>query len=184
MSRLLLFTDASVDSRLHTGFGAYLAIAEPELDAMAGMSDVARLRAELKIQQFATRSSTQLEIQNVLWALQELMARQPATANRIILYTDSQAIIDLPRRRKGLEQSGFTSAAGKPLNHAVLYQAFYKLHDSLGFELAKLKGHSPRADKTQLDRVFAVIDKAVRQALREYRQQIAGTNATKVFPSP
>jgi ribonuclease HI len=169
--QVLIFSDVSVDPKLKTGCGAYLAITEPELDIIEGMENSGGpdlVNSKLRIKQFEATSSTQLEIETILWALQELIQQQsiPALINNITLYTDSQGIIDLPRRRAALEQSAFISAAGRALNHAGLYRAFYQLQDQLGFKLVKLKGHSKRADKTRLDRVFAYVDKAARKALR------------------
>lgn len=178
MSGLLIFSDASADSKLRVGFGAYLAITETGLDLIDDLQDngpADSLTGRLKIKKFTATAPTQLEIETVLWALRETMAQASAPAGGIILYTDSQSIINLPRRRAALEKSGFISAAtGKALPHAVLYRAFYQLHDRLGFTLVKLKGHARRADKTRLDRVFSRVDKASRQALREYRRQAAG----------
>jgi ribonuclease HI len=164
--QILIFTDASVDSKLGVGFGAYLAIAETELELIDGKKD--SLNSKLKLKQFTATSPTQLEIATVLWALQDVMPQPPGD---IILFTDSQSIIDLPRRRTRLERSGFTGAAtGKVLKHAELYRAFYHAQDRLAFKPVKLKGHSKSADKTHLDRIFSCVDKATRKALREYRK--------------
>jgi ribonuclease HI len=165
MSSLLIFSDASVDLKLGVGFGAYLAIAESELELIGGKADI--LNSRLKIRQFTATSPTQLEIETVLWALQEVAPQPSASAADIILFTDSQSIIDLPRRRTRLERSGFTGAAsGKVLKNAGLYSAFYELQDRMVFKLVKLKGHRKGADKTLLDRVFSCVDKAARKALR------------------
>lgn len=167
--QLLIFTDASVDPELKAGFGAYLAITESELDMDDGTDT---LRGKLKIKPFTAAQPTQLEIETVLWALRDVMTQPDSPAGAITLYTDSQSIINLPRRRSRLEQSGFTAASGKALNHAALYRAFYQLHDRAGFRLVKLKGHGKRAGKTQLDRVFSLVDQAARRALREYRASV------------
>ena len=168
MSKLLLFSDASVDSKLETGFGAYLAVAESELDLVGDMTEAGILRSKLKTRQFRAASPTPLEIETALWALQDVMPHAPG---KITLYTDSQAIVNLARRRAKLEQSGFTGAgSGKILKHTALYRAFYQAQDRLGFELVKLKGHRKRTDQTRLDRIFSYVDRASRKALREYRQ--------------
>ena len=169
--RTLVFSDVSVDPRLKTGFGAYLAITESGLD-MIGIAENAIVEM-VKVRQFASTSSTQLEIETILWALQELTRSPPADipVNNITVYTDSQDMINLPRRRIGLEQSGFTTAKNKALKHAALYRAFYRLHDELGFELAKLKGHGNRDDKSWLDEIFSCVDRTARKALRAYLQQ-------------
>jgi ribonuclease HI len=167
--QMLIFTDASVDLKLHAGFGAYLVVAESELDLIDAKADI--LNQRLKIRQFSATSPTQLEIETVLWALQEVAPRASAAAAGITLFTDSQSIIDLPRRRARLEHTGFTGAAsGKVLKNAGLYRAYYELQDRLAFKLVKLKGHRKGADKTLLDRLFSLGDKAARKALREYRK--------------
>jgi ribonuclease HI len=176
MNGLLIFTDASVDSKLQTGFGAYLALSGSEphsLDGMEDAPDSPQGRLKIEIKKFEAASPTRLEIETVLWALQEAAPR--AAEGGIILFTDSQSIIDLPRRRARLERSGFTGrTTGTVLKNAGLYQAFYALQDRLAFKLVKLKGHRKLADKTRLDRIFSRVDKAARKALREYRQQAAG----------
>lgn len=168
---LLIFSDASADPKLRAGFGAYLAIAQTELDILDDRTDAGTgiLRGRLRIRKFTAIPPTQLEIETVLWALQEVTAQAGSLTGAITLYTDSQSIINLPRRRARLEKTGFTGAASKTLNHAGLYRAFYRMHDRLEFKLVKLKGHGKRADKTRLDRVFAQVDQAARKALREYR---------------
>lgn len=171
--RTLVFSDASVDPRIKTGFGAYLAITETEANTIGDAKNIFQER--LKVKQFASTSSTQLEIETILWALRELTRRQSpgVLANNITVYTDSQGIIGLPRRKTALEQSGFAGAGkNKLLNHAGLYRAFYQLQDELGFELGKLKGHSKRDDKSRLDEIFSYVDRAARKALREHLRQI------------
>lgn len=162
--RTLVFSDVSVDPRLKTGFGAYLAITESDL-GMIGVAENAIVEM-IKVRQFLSTSSTQLEIETLLWALRDI------SVSNITVYTDSQGIVDLPRRRTALEQSGFTTAGkNRVLNHAALYRAFYRLHDELGFELAKLKGHGKRDDKSRLDEIFSYVDRTARKALRAYLQQ-------------
>lgn len=166
----LIFSDVSVDPKLKTGFGAYLAITATELDSIDDIESgggAELLNSRLRVKQFTATSSTQLEIETILWALQEVKQEHPATASNITLYTDSQGVIQLPRRRAALEQSGFISGAtGTALKHAGLYRAFYRLQDQLGFKLAKLKGHGKSANKTRLDRIFSCVDQAARKALR------------------
>lgn len=174
--RMLVFTDVSVDPQLKTGFGAYLAMTETDMNMIGDAENPGEAisKLALKVKQFASTSSTQLEIETILWALQELTRQQPAGAlvNNITVYTDSQGITDLPRRRTGLEQADFTGAGkNKVLKHAGLYRDFYRLHDELGFELTKLKGHSKRDEKGRLDEIFSCVDRATRKALRTYLQQ-------------
>jgi len=90
----------------------------------------------------------------------------PPTRQQLIIYTDSQNIIGLPARRKRLEQNNFRTAKNKLLRNYELYQAFYQLLDALNFELIKIKGHRPTKEKDRMARIFSLVDKAARKALR------------------
>lgn len=172
--KTLVFSDASVNPRLKTGFGAYLALTETGLIGNSeNASDI--LKSKIRVKRFTSTSSTQLEIETLVWALWELIRQKTASAlvNNITVYTDSQSLVDLPDRRTALEQSGFISTGkNEGLTHSGLYKAFYQLQDNPGFELKKLKGHSKRDDKSRLDEIFSYVDRAARKALREHLRQI------------
>ena len=61
---MIILTDGSVDPQSQLGFGAYLAI--PGL----GLS-LTELQTRIKIRRFEQTSSTQLELQTVIWALHD-----------------------------------------------------------------------------------------------------------------
>ncbi len=156
MHELILLTDGSVDPQLKIGYGAYLAVTEPDLS-------LDELRAQVKLKRFAQTSSTKLELQTLLWALREIQVSE----RKLIVYTDSQTIFDLPKRHARLDEHHFRSKKNRYLNNIQLYQEFYRLTDQLNFELIKLTGHKPAKQKTAIDRLFSLVDKASRQALRE-----------------
>ncbi len=87
MDELMLFTDGSVDTQSHIGYGAYLAVSERGLP-------LDLLRTCLKVKRFEHTSSTKLELQTLLWALRDIQA----LGRKVILYTDSQNIVGLPGR--------------------------------------------------------------------------------------
>ncbi len=184
MKSLLLFTDGSAHPTSRVGYGAYLAI--PDLKKrhavrlepatamkQSEMATVDNLRMQIasnasgssletcvQLKRFEDTSSSQLEIETLIWALR---ATQPQT---VTLYTDSQNIIGLPGRRERMEKQEYLSKTGTLLKHAELYQEFYSLTDPLDYTLVKVKGHRRSQQKSPIDRLFTLVDRASRQALR------------------
>ena len=156
MDKQLLFTDGSVNSKEHIGYGAYLLVQEEEL-----LLDWPR--AKVKVKRFENTSSTKLELQTLIWALEEIQV----AGHKVKIYTDSQNIIGLPRRRNRLEQNDYRSQKNKLLNNHELYRAFFSLIDQLDCELIKVQGHLSLGKKDKIDRLFTLVDRASRKALRE-----------------
>ena len=155
MDELMLFTDGSVDPQSNIGYGAYLTVPE------GGLS-VDSLRTRVKVRRFEHTSSTKLEMQTLLWALSDIQA----LGSRVIVYTDSQNIMGLPGRRDRLEQNEFCSKKNRRLSNYKLYQEFYTMIDQLDCEFVKVRGHQVSNQKNYTDRLFALVDKASRHALR------------------
>ncbi|MDD5773657.1 MAG: ribonuclease H [bacterium] len=167
MSKIALFTDVSIDPKSKIGFGAYLVI--PESDLSENSFDT--IKDEVKVRKFESTSSTKLEIETVLWALEELEKSYKIKdiECNLLIYTDSQCIDGLLNRRNRLEYFGFKSSRTKnELHHAILYRKFYDLSDRIKFEIVKLKGHSKVVSKDLLHKIFSNVDKGARKALREY----------------
>jgi len=155
MNELLLLTDGSVNTKLNFGYGAYLAISENEFT-------VSDLESIVKVKRFEQTSSTKLEIQTLLWALSDVRDFK----GKIILYTDSQNIIGLPERRERLEKNDFYSKQNRRIANWELYKAFYRLTDELNIEIKKVSGHKRTSMKDNIDRLFTLVDRASRNALR------------------
>jgi len=153
---LMIFTDGSVDTHSKIGYGAYLAVFEPGLAIDA-------LRSHVKVKRFDQTSSTKLELQALLWALGEVHA----SGRRVIIYSDSQTIIGLPGRRERLEQNDYRSRKNRRLNNYKLYQEFYRMTDQLDCEFVKVRGHLVSNQKDDIDRMFTLVDRASRKALRK-----------------
>jgi ribonuclease HI len=148
MTPLMLFTDGSVNPVARIGHGAYLAVTPDSIDP------------EVQLKRFENTSSSQLEIETLLWALQAL---QPKT---VTIYTDSQNIIGLPGRRSRLEQRDYLTQRNTPRQHAELYREFFRLTDAIDCTFVKVKGHRASHQKTDIDHLFTRVDRASRQALR------------------
>ncbi len=156
MDAVTLLTDGSVNTQTKIGYGAYLAVSDPGLS-------LEELSKQVKVKRFAPTSSTKLELQTLLWALDDLQV----LCRPLIVVTDSQNIIGLPARRDRLERNDYCSKKKTRLNNYELYQDFYRQMDQLNCELVKVQGHQASKHKNNIDRLFTLVDRASRNALRE-----------------
>ncbi|MHC4268709.1 MAG: RNase H family protein [Planctomycetota bacterium] len=155
MDELMLFSDGSVNTHSNVGYGAYLAVSEGGLQLDA-------LRTSVKVRRFEHTSSTKLELQTLLWALSDIQA----LGTRVTVYTDSQNIMGLKGRRDRFEQNDYRSKKNKLLNNYELYQEFYRMTDQLDCKFVKVRGHQVSNQKEDIDRLFTLVDRASRNALR------------------
>ena len=155
MKKIKLFTDSSVNPQEKIGFGAFLFLDEKNIS-------LEEMRKNIKIKRFENTSSTKLELQTFLWALNEINDKDII----IEVYTDCQNIIGLQDRRKKLERNNFHSLAGKLMNNHELYKDFFEKIDKLNLTFIKVKGHKKNSLKNEIDTIFNLVDKASRNALR------------------
>ncbi len=152
-----LFSDASVNHKTKSGVGAYLWVFDLNVSA-------AKLKQEVRIVSFEQTSSTKAELQTLLHALSNI----PESCDKIIIYTDSQNTIGLLERREKLEAKNYTSKKNESIKNADLYKQFYALHDQLKFKLIKVRGHKKTNTKDYIDKIFTIVDRASRQAGRDF----------------
>ena len=151
----MLFTDGSVNTQSKIGYGAYLAVSERRLSLDS-------LKTSVKVRRFEHTSSSKLELQTLLWALSDIQA----LGTKVIVYTDSQNIMGLQGRRDRFEQNGYRSKKNKRLDNYELYQEFYRMTDQLDCELVKVRGHQASNQKDDIGKLFTLVDRASRNALR------------------
>ena len=151
----MLLTDGSVNTQSHIGYGAYLVVSDPRLSLDA-------LKTRVKVRRFENTSSTKLELQTLLWALSDIQSLR----KKVIVYTDSQNIMGLQGRRERFEQNDYRSKKNRRLNNFELYKEFYRVIDQLDCELFKVSGHLVSNQKDDIDRLFTLVDRASRNALR------------------
>ena len=156
MKKIKLFTDSSVNPQEKVGFGAYLLLKENNIS----FED---MKKDIKTKRFEDTSSTKLELQTLLWSLEEINDKDVI----IEIYTDCQNIIGLQDRRERLEKNNFHSSAGKLMNNHELYKYFFEKTDELNLTFIKVKGHKKNSLKDEIDTIFNLVDKASRNALRE-----------------
>lgn len=156
MNQIFLFTDGSVNVQTKIGYGAYMAISDINTDIEAA-------KKQLKTRKFQNTSSTRLELETLLWALNEIGNE----GKKVMIYTDSQNITGLIRRREKLEKNDFYSKNNRLIKNHVLYQEFFRLTDKLNCEFVKVTGHQPGRKKDEIHRLFTLVDRASRKALRK-----------------
>ena len=145
-----LFTDGSAEPQSKIGYGAYLLL----------KNLTKAVEMPIQTRRFEGTTSSRLELEVLLWALTMM------TDSEIIVYTDSQTIVGLEARRERLEKANFCNKKGEPLHQADLYRAFYRQIDQMNCIFVKVKGHSKSSQKTAVERIFTLVDKASRDALR------------------
>ena len=151
----MLLTDGSVNTQSNIGYGAYLALFERGLPLDS-------FKTHVKVRRFENTSSTKLELQTLLWALSDIQA----LGSKVIVYTDCQNIIGLQGRRESFEQNDYRSKKNRRLNNYELYQDFFIMTDQLDCEFVKVRGHRKSHQKDDIDKLFTLVDKASRHALR------------------
>ena len=156
-NKIKLFTDSSVNPQEKIGFAAFLKLSDESLS----LED---MKSHIKTKRFEDTSSTKLELQTLLWALDEI---QVDSRTYIEVYTDCQNIIGLEDRRKRLEGNDYKSSKGKLMNNHDLYKLFFEKLDKLNLSFIKVKGHKKTSLKDDIDNIFNLVDKASRNALRE-----------------
>lgn len=158
MESLHLFTDGSVNPATKTGYGAYIVLR----DTGALPSS---LRDQVKLRVFENTTPVRLELETLLWAFNEI----GQSGAKIIVYTDSQNIMNLPERRSRLERNNYKSDKMRPLKNADLYIEFFRIKEMLAPVFIKVKGHMASKHKDNIDKLFALVDMEARKALRKMR---------------
>ncbi len=151
MKKIKLFVDSSVNPQAKVGFGAFLEVFDD-------------LKKNIKIKRFDDTRSTKLELQSLLWALDEI---EMLADTKIEVYTDCQNIVGLQNRKEKLEANAYKTSTGKTINNYELYKLFFKKIEKLNIDFIKIKGHKKNSLKDELDTIFNLVDKASRSALRK-----------------
>ncbi len=168
MNNFALFTDVSLDPRQRRGVGASLLVPVSFLYVQPGNITRDDVAVRLKVRRFENTSSTRIEIQTVVWALDEIQKTNPKHSQMTLqVYTDSQCVAGLPGRRPKLISCGFISKkTGQALRNADFYRAFYKCYDRIEFTIIKIAGHVRASSRDTVHHVFAYVDQEARKALK------------------
>jgi ribonuclease HI len=165
-----IFTDVSLHPQLRSGVGGFLVIPSSFLVEPSQIRTRDEVAERLVLRRFEKTSSTELEVRTVLWALEEYLEEKGSVPGNLRIYTDSQCVSSLLKRRPRLEAKAFISKrTDRPLKNAPLYRRFYQLYDELGFEVIQVAGHSRSSSQDPIHRIFSWIDREVRKALNHCR---------------
>ena len=166
-----LFTDVSVNPGLKLGVGVYVMVPASFLEVSAGVIERSKITSRLKARRFEGTSSTRLELQTVLWALAE---NPQGPHGGLTIYSDSQCVSGLLNRKARLMSEGFLSKrTNRQLGNASLYREFYELHDETGFDIVKVAGHTASRVRDSAHRIFSLVDKEARKALKLWLHELA-----------
>jgi predicted GIY-YIG superfamily endonuclease/ribonuclease HI len=169
-----LITDASLNPEHSVGVGGYLIAPEALITDPSSAIRKCELSQILVLRRFEGTSSAKLEVQTVLWALEECCAGStiPGSGN-IHIYTDSQCVAGLLSRRRRLENSGYQCRGGKrQLKNASLYRKYYEFYDRLAFEVTQVAGHAPSRSRNRVQSIFSFVDQSARKALKLWMAQL------------
>lgn len=174
MNDIAIFTDVSLNPVLRLGVGAYLVVPAAFLKVSPHSIEISQITDRLVIRRFEGTSSTTLEVQTVLWSLEEYCnGLKGPKLGKLQVYSDSQCVAGLLRRRLALEAKGFLSKRTKrQLKNACLYRRFYEFYDELGFEIIKVAGHTRSCSHNTVNRIFSLVDKNVRKVLNLWMREL------------
>ena len=156
-SKLRIFCDGSVNPNKNIGYAAYFILDN-------NFERFEFIKNRIKIKKFENTSSTKLELEVLLWAFEN----EDLKGKEVIVYTDCQNILGLKNRREKLEKNNYQTSTGKIVKNHELYKKFYEFHDKLNVSFEKVKGHKKSSQKDEIDKLFNLVDKASRKALRNY----------------
>ena len=168
MNSFALFTDVSLNPMLKLGVGCYLLVPDSFLEVPPQNIERTEVAQGLILRRFEAASSSELEVLTALWAFEDCRDKLKASSPlKLRLYTDSQCIAGLLKRRTGLEANRFLSRkTNLLLKNAFLYRKFYEFHDELGFEVTKVKGHTRSCSRDTVHSIFSLIDRESRKTLK------------------
>ena len=150
-----VFTDGSVEPISKIGYGASLLTSSLN-------ESIETLKSRIDVKYFENTSSTKLEIQTLLRALERVNSH----TEKVKIYTDSQNIVKLVNRKERLQKNNFKTKQNKLIKNSSLYQQFYEFADRFDIEIIKIEGHKQANLKQKTDHIFTLVDRASRKALR------------------
>lgn len=150
-----LFTDSSVTPQTKIGYGAYLFLEHLDISKID--------KKTIPTKMFANTSSTKIELETLLWALNSIELDNVA----LTIYTDCQNITTLPGRKEKLEKNNYKTSTNKIVKNHELYKEFFKYIDTHNIKFVKTKGHKRTKEKDDIDKIFTLVDRASRSKLRK-----------------
>lgn len=123
---ITVFTDGSCHNQLKTGGWASIIFLGKEKITLKGHE--------------ADTTHHRMELMAVLEAMR-FLEKKNYLRQSIIIYSDSQYVVDLLQRQERLTTSGFRTRKLKPIRNADLVQLVLQFINAPGVRLVKLKSH-------------------------------------------
>jgi ribonuclease HI len=169
MNELAIFTDGSLNPQMKVGVGGIMIFDNDILQKSVQEINSRYFIDLMNFVYFQNTSSTKLEIETLLKAIDDIIHNDKYENQKINIYTDSQGITGLMNRKERLLNNDFiASSSGKELKNKELYLKFYELNDKYSINIHKVKGHSQKGTQDTMTRIFSFLDKEVRRKLREF----------------
>src|SRR5688572_25041788 len=121
-----MYTDGSCHTQLLTGAWAALILFGEQRIVVKGTEE--------------KTTHNRMEIKAVLEGLRYLDSRK-IIAESIEVYSDSQYVVELPRRQKKISEKNYCTNAGKIMQNADLVQMFYEGIGGKNVKFIKVKAH-------------------------------------------
>jgi ribonuclease HI len=178
MNSYALFSDVSLSPIQKLGIGAYLIIPYSTLATAPDSLETLKITERIVMKKFKNTSSTELEVKTVLWALADYKDTLHTSGQDILtVYSDSQCISGLMKRRSGLVHTDFHGKkSNRLLKNASLYRMFYGLLDEIDFKVVKVRGHSRSDSHDTVHRIFSIVDRKVRHELKVWIKSLNNAN--------
>jgi ribonuclease HI len=142
---ITIFTDGSCHAQLKTGGWASIVIIDDEKIVLEGTT--------LKT------THQRMELTAVLESLKYL-ARKGMSYQEISIYSDSQYVVDLLKRRKGLLLSNYLTKKSKPVRNTDLVKELLAFMSLPNIHFVKIKSHQKLSDlESRLNREVDVLSR-------------------------
>lgn len=105
-----------------------------------------------------------MELIAVLKAIEYLKAEKIEYQN-LCVYSDSQYLVEIPRRKAKFLENDFCNKAGKPLNNDDLLRELVHIFEVENIQLIKVKAHQKKGEKINYNRK---VDQLVRKLMRQH----------------
>ena len=153
-----VYTDASFSKAHHLAVMGYVIFNNHLEHELADVS-----QQSFHLHSMTEDNNIRAEVRGAILALKAC-----ETGANVILFSDCQTVVGLPRRQEKLIATNFIGKKKNLIiNNADIYQAFYKEFDRIGPEIYWVAGHALKNKKTKIDKNFSYVDKQVRKKLRE-----------------
>lgn len=96
----------------------------------------------------------------------EYVKAQAYDFSEIVVYSDSQYVVQLHDREKKLQRNNFRTKKRKPIQNIDLVQTLICLMEAIEIRFVKVKAHQKKTESLNYNRE---VDKLARKLLRELR---------------